>query len=100
MLSTAPRGSGWQHSVHLGMDGVNYDIFVKGHNDQFASAWVCQQCCEQSTWLATAPTRERAIERARIGAKVHHSFSHKDKIGAALGSQSSRETLSFDELVS
>ena len=92
--------SDWQHGAHIGLDGVSYDILVKEHNGQFAAVWVCQQCCEQSTWRAIAPTRERAIARARERAEVHHSFSHKDKIEGALLSQSSRETLAFEELVS
>jgi hypothetical protein len=97
MFIAAPQSSDWQHSAPLGMDGVIYDIFIKKHQDQFSAAWVCQECCEQSTWRAIAPTREAAIERATIGAEVHHSFSHKEKIGNALFSMSSRETLNLEE---
>jgi len=74
--SQTTKGADWQHSAHLGIDGVSYDIFIKEHDEQFSAAWVCQQCCEQSTWRAKSPTRERAIERAKVGAQVHHSFSH------------------------
>lgn len=91
--------SEWQQSAHLGMDGVNYDFFIteNKNKDQFAAAWVCEECCEQSTYRAIAPTRQQAIARAVVGAEVHHSISHKDKIGAALFSPSSRVTLTFNE---
>src|SRR3954451_8893224 len=100
MFITAPQSTGWQQTAHLGMDGVCYDILIKEQDDKFSAAWVCQECCEQSTWRAIAPTRERAIERAIVGAEVHHSFSHREKIAAALFSESSRETLDFEKLVS
>jgi hypothetical protein len=100
MFITAPQSTGWQQTAHLGMDGVCYDILIKEQDDKFSAAWVCQECCEQSTWRAIAPTRERAIERAIVGAEVHHSFSHKDKTGDVRLSKSSRETVTFDVSVS
>src|SRR3982751_4267509 len=96
MFISPAQNSGWQHGAHLGIDGVRYDIYIKEQDDQFSAAWVCEECCEQSTWRAIGPTRERAIQRAIIGAQVHHSFSHKEKAGNALILKSSRETLTFD----
>ena len=86
------KSSDWQHSAHLGIDGVSYDFFIQEDADQFAAAWVCQRCCEQATWRAKAPTREGAIERAKVGAQVHHSFAHSRH------RNSSRETLEFCKL--
>jgi hypothetical protein len=70
------RVSDWQHGAHLGINGISYDIFINEHADQFSAAWVCQTCCEQSTWRAKVPTWEAAIERAKVGAQIHHSFMH------------------------
>src|SRR4051812_30388442 len=100
MFIPVPQSTDWQHSAHLGMDGVSYDIYIKEQDDQFSAAWVCEECCEQSTWRALAPTRERAIQRARVGAQVHHSFSHREKIAGALLSKSNHETLTFEDSVS
>jgi hypothetical protein len=80
----AVKFSDWQYGAHLGLDEISYDIFIKdvGGGD-FSASWVCQKCCEQSTWRAKASTWEAAIERAKVGAQVHHSFMHLRDRGRA-----------------
>jgi hypothetical protein len=70
------KGSDWQYSAHVGIEGISYDIFIKELADQFSASWVCQKCCGNSTWRAKAPTRQKAIQQARMGAQVHHSLAH------------------------
>jgi hypothetical protein len=76
--------SDWQYGAHLGVGGITYDIFIKdGGGGDFSASWVCQKCCEQSTWRAKAPTWEGAIELAKVGAQIHHSFMHLRDRGRA-----------------
>ena len=62
----------------LTLDGVKYDITVcivsKGI---YRADWTCSECREKGAWSPLSGDPVQAVQLAKVGLEVHHSFLHQ-----------------------